>query len=79
VPLATERDTPAALMAADRAADMQISAARHFNRGLRAFFFSLGFLGWFLGPLAFVVTTTLVLIILLRRQFGSEPQRIAAR
>lgn len=79
VPLATERDTPAALMAADRAADMQISAARHFNRGLRAFFFSLGFLGWFLGPLAFVVTTTLVLIILLRRQFGSESQRIAAR
>jgi uncharacterized membrane protein len=79
VPLAAERDTPEALFAADRSADMQISAARHFNRGLRAFFFSLGFLGWFLGPLAFLVTTTLVLIILLRRQFGSEPQRIAAR
>ena len=79
VPLAAERETPAAVIAADRAADMQISAARHFNRGLRAFFFSLGFLGWFLGPPAFLVTTTLVLIILLRRQFGSEPQQIAAR
>lgn len=69
------RDT--ALAEAARAAEMQVLAARHFNRGLRAFFFSLGFLGWFLGPLPFLTATSFVLAILLRRQFGAEA-RIAA-
>ena len=26
------------------------SAGRHFNRGQRAFFFALGYLGWFVSP-----------------------------
>jgi len=33
-------------------------AAGHFNKGQRAFFFSLGYLGWFIGPLAFMAART---------------------
>ncbi len=47
-------------------------AGRHFNRGQRAFFFALGYLGWFLGPLPLALTTTGIVIVMWRRQFASE-------
>ncbi|BCJ91150.1 membrane protein [Terrihabitans soli] len=55
-----------------RSALMNISAARHFNRGLRAYFFALAYLGWFGGPAALMLTTILVAIVLWRRQFSSD-------
>jgi uncharacterized membrane protein len=63
---------PGARGAAGRAAAMNIVAGRHFNRGQRAFFFALGYLGWFVGPAVLVMTTLLVLIVLVRRQFFSS-------
>ena len=45
-----------------RTARLFESAGRHFNRGQRAFFFALGYLGWFIGPGVFMVTTALVLV-----------------
>jgi len=59
-------------IAIQRAARMNISAARHFNRGLRAFFFALAYLGWFAGPIALMFTTLLVTLVLWRRQFASD-------
>ena len=61
----------AALDQARRAGAMQTVAARDFNRGLRAFFFALAFIGWLLSPIALIVSTTAVVIVLYRRQFGS--------
>jgi uncharacterized membrane protein len=58
--------------AVQRATLMNISAARHFNRGLRAYFFALAYLGWFAGPIAFMGTTLLVAFVLWRRQFASD-------
>lgn len=55
-----------------RTALMNISAARHFNRGLRAYFFALAYLGWFAGPVVLTATTLLVAIVLWRRQFMSD-------
>jgi uncharacterized membrane protein len=55
-----------------RTARMNISAARHFNRGLRAYFFALAYLGWFAGPAALIFTTVLVALVLWRRQFASD-------
>ncbi len=57
--------------AADRAAIVNTLAGRHFNGGLRATFMSMGYLGWFAGPWMFLGTTTLVILVLLRRQFFS--------
>jgi uncharacterized membrane protein len=51
------------------------SAGRHFNRGQRAFFFALGYLGWFAGPWPLFVSTTAVVIVMWRRQFVSTAQR----
>lgn len=58
--------------AVERAATMNILAGRHFNAGLRATFLSIGYLGWFAGPWALIAATTLVILVLLRRQFFSR-------
>lgn len=75
-PPATEKDTPAAHAFADRASRLCAEAGLHFNRGQRAFFIALGYLGWFLGPLELAFGTTAVLIVMWRRQFNS-PSRHA--
>jgi uncharacterized membrane protein len=73
-----EKDTAAAQAFAHRAARLCADAGRHFNRGQRAFFFALGYLGWFLGPIPLVLTTTGVLIVMWRRQFASESRKAFA-
>lgn len=67
-----DESTPASLELADKAADMNILAGRHFNRGQRAFFFSIGFLSWFAGAIPFIAVSTCVTLVLLRRQFASN-------
>ena len=57
---------------AARAARMNIAAASHFNRGQRAFFFALGYLGWFIHPVALIIASSAVVIVLYRRQFKSD-------
>jgi len=71
-PPPAEKDTAEAQAFAHRAARLCADAGRHFNRGQRAFFFALGYLGWFLGPLPFALTTTGVVIVMWRRQFASD-------
>jgi len=63
---------------AERAASLNVLAGHHFNSGLRAIFVSIGYMGWFLGPIAFMVSTALVLSVLIRRQFFSAARRAAA-
>jgi uncharacterized membrane protein len=68
------RDEPPeapAFAQARKAAAMQSVAAADFNRGMRAFFFALGYLGWLLSPIALFATTSAVVIVLYRRQFAS--------
>lgn len=55
-----------------QASALNVLAGRHFNRGQRALFFAIGFLGWFAGPFVFASTTLAVLLVLLRRQFASR-------
>lgn len=61
---------------AERAARVSSNATNTFNRGLRAYYFGLAFLGWFLHPLLFIVATTLVVGVLYRREFMSKMLRI---
>lgn len=62
-------------LAVERAARMNVVAGRHFNAGLRGMFFSIGYLGWFIGPLALALTTLFVLAVLVRRQFFSQARQ----
>jgi uncharacterized membrane protein len=74
-PPSSQKDTPAAQAFAHRASRLCADAGLHFNRGQRAFFFALGYLGWFLGPLELALSTTGVVIVMWRRQFASESRK----
>jgi uncharacterized membrane protein len=74
-PPPSEKDTPVAQAFALRASRLCADAGRHFNRGQRAFFFSLGYLGWFLGPYALALATAAVVVVMWRRQFASDSRR----
>ncbi|PID49767.1 MAG: hypothetical protein CR991_04930 [Proteobacteria bacterium] len=47
-------------------------AIYHFNAGLRAYYFSLALLAWFLHPIAFMITSSWVVAVLYRREFHSH-------
>jgi uncharacterized membrane protein len=67
-----ERSEPeAARAAARKAAKMNAAAGKQFNRGLRALFLSLGYLGWIGGPVVQLGITALIIAILTYRQFFS--------
>jgi uncharacterized membrane protein len=72
MPPARLRDTPEAEAHVLRTARVLEAAGRHFNRGQRAFFFALGYLGWFVSPWVLFVTTAMVVVVTWRRQFASN-------
>ena len=74
IPMLSEArvDRAAAEKAAERAIRMNVVAAKHFNAGLRSIFLSIGYLGWFVSPYVLMITTSIVVIVLFRRQFFSE-------
>jgi uncharacterized membrane protein len=72
VPVVNGGDVEEAHRAARRAAAMNVVAGRHFNRGQRAFFFALAYLGWFVNAFVLIAGTTAVLYVMWRRQFASD-------
>ena len=75
MPLAGDRNTPEAECHVLRTTGLFESAGQNFNRGQRAFFFALGYLGWFAGPWVLFASTTAVVIVMWRRQFASSARR----
>jgi uncharacterized membrane protein len=74
-PPAKDKDAPAAKAHAERVGGLCEVAGRHFNRGQRAFFFALGYLGWFISPWLLMITSVAVAVVLWRRQFASDSRR----
>ncbi|OGI43347.1 MAG: hypothetical protein A2150_00700 [Candidatus Muproteobacteria bacterium RBG_16_64_11] len=60
---------------ARRAAGVSTNASKDFNQGLRAYYFSLAALAWFVSPWVFVVATTLVVVVLYLREYRSGALR----
>lgn len=60
-------------------ADLIGVAADHANTGLRSYYYAIAALAWFFHPLLFVLATTWVVIILVRREFFSRSYRIIAK
>lgn len=79
MPFSEKRDTAEAQSHVMRTTRVFQSAGRHFNRGQRAFFFALGYLGWFISPWVLFATTTAIVIVMWRRQFASDAWRAMAR
>ncbi len=67
---------PDATRIANKAAEVNIVAARSFNRGLRAVYFAMAGLCWLAGPELLLFGAILTLIIIWRREFASESRRI---
>jgi len=78
MPPALQRDTAEAEAHVIRTTKVFEAAGRHFNRGQRAFFFALGYLGWFVSPWVLFVSTAAVVIVTWRRQFASNAWRALA-
>jgi uncharacterized membrane protein len=73
-PHVENKDTPEAQAHIVRTTRLFTSAGRHFNRGQRAFFFALAYLGWFISPWVLMVTTAAAVIVMWARQFVSDAQ-----
>ena len=75
VPVLTGDNQAEAQVAASRAAGMNVVAGKHFNRGQRAFFFALAYLGWLVSAYVFIAATAAVLYVMWRRQFASDARQ----
>ncbi|MCB1331295.1 MAG: DUF599 domain-containing protein [Maritimibacter sp.] len=67
---------PTATPRAAKAAEINITAARSFNRGLRAVYFAMAALAWLAGALPLIVATAVTLVVLWRREFASNSRRV---
>ncbi|MFC3051598.1 DUF599 domain-containing protein [Kordiimonas pumila] len=58
------------------ATSLSSTSGHSYNRGIRAYFFALAGLAWFVGPVFFVAATIVVLLVLIRREFASNSVRM---
>jgi uncharacterized membrane protein len=70
---------PTVYARAEQAAEVNIAAAKNFNRGLRAIYFALGALGWLLGPETLMLGTVVTTFVMLRREFWSHSRDVLMR
>jgi uncharacterized membrane protein len=71
-----DENDAACIPRANKAAEINILAARSFNRGLRSVYFSLGALAWFLGAIPLILATMLTVLLLWRREFASNSRSV---
>lgn len=67
---------PMAAPRARQSAQINITAAKSFNRGMNSIYFALASLGWLIGPVPLLIVTTLTAGVLLRREFASHSRQV---
>ena len=67
-----EAGSVATLRLVERSAAMASRAADHFNKAMRAHYFGLAGLAWFIHPILFMVSTAIVVGVSWRREFRSH-------
>lgn len=60
------------LLYANRASKVIDQAGHSFNYGLRAIYFSLSALAWFIDPILFMVASVVVMLVMKQREFHSK-------
>lgn len=76
IPDESDSDQEKLLIKARQFAELSSLAANHFNNGLRAYYFALAALSWFFHPIAFMLASSWVVIILYRREYFSKAHGI---
>ena len=67
---------PMAYNRATKAAEINITAATGYNRGLRSIYFGLGAASWLIGAPALIVATLITLGVIWRREFASRSRSV---
>ena len=57
---------------ANKAGAVIQNAGKHFNMGMRAYYFGMAALSWFVHPILFILLTTLIIAVTYRREFRSH-------
>lgn len=70
-----EPEDPAAYPRAAQAAEINITAARSYNRGLESVYFAIAALAWLIGPVALALATAVTGAVIARREFASASRR----
>ena len=73
-----DRATPHGMTIIKGLADVLTDAGTQFNRGQRAFFFALAYVGWFVSPVVFILATAASVAVMLQRQFLSNSRHAVA-
>jgi uncharacterized membrane protein len=69
-------DDPKALPMAMQAAELNVTAARGYNRGLRSVYFGIASSAWLLGAGPLVLATLITVGVILRREFASQSRYV---
>jgi len=67
---------PSATSFAHKAAELNISAARSFNRGLRAIYFGLAAVAWLAGAIPLIIAAFVTCGVIWRREFASVSRKV---
>ncbi|MEH6647198.1 DUF599 domain-containing protein [Sulfitobacter sp.] len=67
---------PTAASFARKAAELNIAAARSFNRGLRAVYFGLTTVAWLAGPEFLIAAAIVTFLVIWRREFASQSRQV---
>ncbi|MBT7224347.1 MAG: DUF599 domain-containing protein [Marinovum sp.] len=69
-------EDPQCLQMSRKAGEVNITAARSYNRGLRAIYFSIASIAWLISPMALMAATVITFGVLLRREFLSRSRTL---
>ncbi|WP_425101575.1 DUF599 domain-containing protein [Tropicibacter sp. S64] len=71
-----DAEDPNAMPRATKAAEINILAARGYNRGLRSVYFGIASTAWLAGPWALMAATVFTAGVILRREFASQSRAV---
>ena len=71
-------DVPSTEEEIDAIAMLNSLAAKNFNNGIRAYYFAVPAVTWFVSPLVAIIVTVLTTLFIIHREFFSSAHRIAA-
>ena len=75
---AIDHDQPSTEEEIDAIAMLNSLAAKNFNNGIRAYYFAVPAVSWFVSPLLAIVVTVVTTLFIVHREFFSSAHRISA-
>jgi len=75
---AIAHDVPATEAEIDAIAMLNSLAAKNFNNGIRAYYFAVPAVSWFVSPLLAIAVTVITTLFIVHREFFSSAHRISA-